>query len=73
MRVGPPGFDTTDENPRDSSENRTPRETGGAKSGAVVEAPSLSPELTRLIESWDDLPAAVRAGILAMVQASGDS
>jgi hypothetical protein len=31
-----------------------------------------SPDLALLVERWDTLPEAVRAGILAMVKASGE-
>src|SRR5262245_4637728 len=44
---------------------------------ALVPSPSdvtshtnLSPELTRIIHAWPILPAVVRAGILAMIEAS---
>jgi hypothetical protein len=30
------------------------------------------PDLTAVIDAWDQLPAAVRAGIAAMVRAEGD-
>jgi len=39
-----------------------------SKSGA--ESPA-DPELARLVAAWPDLPPAIRAGILAMVKASG--
>jgi hypothetical protein len=31
-----------------------------------------SPDLALLVERWDALPEAVRAGIMAMVKATGD-
>jgi hypothetical protein len=31
----------------------------------------LDPDLTAVIDAWDRLPAAVRAGIVAMVRAAG--
>jgi hypothetical protein len=30
------------------------------------------PELAAVVEAWDRLPAAIRAGIVAMVEATGD-
>ena len=53
-------------------------ETGGAESGAVdAPKPSSEPaepthvdrDLARLVAAWPTLPAAMRAGILAMVNA----
>ena len=46
--------------------------TGGAESGAVgsKNAP-IDPELQAVIDRWPDLPDALKAGILAMVQPSG--
>lgn len=46
--------------------------TGGAKSGAMdPEKPATDPGLTALIDAWPTLPEAIRAGILAMVRATG--
>jgi hypothetical protein len=43
-----------------------------AKSSAVEpETPPIDPDLRAIIEQWPDLPEAVKANILAMVQASG--
>lgn len=47
---------------------------GGAKCGALLgeSAPSgtaLDPELARLVAAWIDLSPAIRAGIMAMVDA----
>ena len=36
----------------------------------LVENPVADPELAAVVGAWDQLPAAVRAGILAMVKAS---
>ena len=45
---------------------------GGAESGALSEdsAPT-DPDLAYIINQWPDLPAAIRAGIVAMVKAAG--
>jgi hypothetical protein len=45
---------------------------GGAESGAVLPSgpASLSPALTEIITEWSRLPAAVQAGILAIVRGS---
>jgi hypothetical protein len=34
--------------------------------------PPVDPDLARLVEAWPALPAALKAGILAMVKASAD-
>jgi hypothetical protein len=61
------------------SQKRTRSVSGGAKSGALsgdsgsMGASGLSqpgPRLARVIESWPDLPEAVRAGIAAMVEST---
>jgi hypothetical protein len=33
--------------------------------------PPLPPDLARVVAAWDRLPDAIKAGILAMVQAAG--
>ncbi len=45
----------------------------GADSGrsAGPDTPPADPELAAVVAAWPDLPGAVRAGILAMVAASG--
>jgi hypothetical protein len=43
-----------------------------ADSGSCsADCSALAPDLARLVAAWDQLPPAVRAGILAMVKASG--
>ncbi|MFT5423573.1 MAG: hypothetical protein ACI89L_001353 [Phycisphaerales bacterium] len=61
--MGPEGLELP---PESSGETAIPK-LGGAESGAL---PPPDPRLARLIESWPDLPEAVRAGIAAMVGAS---
>ena len=47
-------------------------EIGGAESGAVdADCSPIDPDLQSIIERWHDLPEAIKAGILAMVQATG--
>jgi hypothetical protein len=48
-------------------EKTAPSSEGGAKSGAPV---PKDPALAILIDAWPHLPAALRAGILAMVEAA---
>ncbi len=46
-------------------------ERSGADSGAdPVNSLQIDPDLQRLIDSWPNLPEAVKAGIAAMVNAS---
>jgi hypothetical protein len=33
----------------------------------------LPPELAKVVSAWPDLPAVVKAGILAMIEAAGES
>jgi hypothetical protein len=51
--------------PAISPENSTVFATGGAESGARV---IDDPELASLVKVWPTLPAAIRAGILAIVR-----
>jgi hypothetical protein len=45
---------------------------GGAKPGALdPKSTAIDPALTTLIDAWPTLPDAIRAGILALVQAAG--
>jgi hypothetical protein len=62
-------------------------ESGGAKSGALPDAPRPidlddlipvddenpldDPDLDRLVRAWADLPGAIKAGIIAMLNAAG--
>lgn len=44
---------------------------GGAESGALnAQTPSLPPDLAGVVDAWPSLPPAIRAGILAMIQAA---
>jgi hypothetical protein len=45
----------------------------GAAVGAAAnaETAAIDPALQAVIQAWPDLPEAIRAGILAMVQAAG--
>jgi hypothetical protein len=36
-----------------------------------TEAPSMPPDLAEVVAAWPSLPEAVKAGIVAMVQATG--
>jgi len=44
---------------------------GAAKSAAIFGVTPDDPELLEVVEAWDDLPPALRAGILAMIRQSG--
>ena len=41
------------------------------RTGSLMEAEAIPPEVVELAAVWHRLPAAVRAGIVAMVRASG--
>jgi len=45
--------------------------SSAAKSAALPAAAIEDPELREVVEAWDDLPPALRAGILAMIRESG--
>jgi hypothetical protein len=57
------GFDTTAQ----SQEKQGCRKKGEAKAEAFLA--NLPPELLVIMAAWDKLPDAVKAGIMAMVQA----
>jgi hypothetical protein len=49
--------------------------TGGANSGARADGlapkrPVVDPDLGAVIKAWPDLPAAIKAGVVAMVKAA---
>ncbi len=60
------------EHPSDSSGNPHVSTQGGAKSDATgaLAAPAMPDDLAGVVAVWADLPAALRAGILAMVKAA---
>ncbi len=73
--LGPAGF----EHPQETRGKRTSKGRGGAESGALSgdSAPNatpanspIDPDLASVIAAWGDLPAAVRAGIVALVGAA---
>jgi hypothetical protein len=44
---------------------------GGAESGALVPEPAaIDPDLAAVVDAWPTLPAAIKAGILAMIGAA---
>jgi len=53
-------------------DSQNPSPEGGAESGAVspISGP-IDPDLQRVIDAWPNLPEAAKAGIIAMVKASG--
>ena len=69
--VVPTGFELDDVTPS------TPRDLGqlsivrAAESGALAAgSPPIDPEMVRVIEAWPSLSAAIRAGVLAMIDAT---
>jgi len=59
------------EQPHNPSKKTPGSETGGAESGAQ-RAPNgpIDPQLKQVIDAWSNLPQAVKAGILAMIDAT---
>ena len=60
---------------QDSSGNSQIPTEGGAKPGAPdapkpANTPALYPDLAEVANAWPTLPPAIRAGILAMIQAA---
>lgn len=56
-----------------SSGNNGGDDQSGAESGALdAQKVDFPPDLAAVVEAWPKLPEAIRAGILAMVQAAGD-
>jgi hypothetical protein len=39
----------------------------------ATSSPNLPPDLARVVAAWPRLPDAIKAGVLAMVQATGDA
>jgi hypothetical protein len=73
--MGPAGS----EPPHDSSGKTRVPDSGGAHSGALSgdsdpktpPAPPADPDLSAVAAAWPNLPLAIKAGILAMVRATG--
>lgn len=60
------------EHPHYSAGKPSILETRGTESGTVgMSAPQLPADLAAVVAAWATLPPAIRAGIVAMVQASG--
>ncbi len=61
-------------NPLDSAGKVTAFDLGGVKAalGELAECP-IDPDLTDVANAWPTLPAALRAGIVAMVNASASN
>ena len=62
------------EHPAQTPRKKAISDQGGAESGApdAPDAPNRpdDPDLSRLINAWPNLPEAIRAGIVAMVNAA---
>jgi hypothetical protein len=58
--------------PHELPEKTTLSAKGGAESGALtVTSLNIDPGLASLINAWPNLPEPLRAGILAMIRATG--
>ena len=75
--AGPLGFEPRLTDPESARIRVFPEENGtfpsGAAPGAAVgpENAPIDPDLRAIIERWAELPDAVKAGIVAMVNAAG--
>jgi len=59
------------ETPLGNTEKTPLSKTGGAKSGAFpTENDAIDADLQAVIDAWPDLPTAIRAAMLAMVNAA---
>ena len=55
---------------RHPSEKPGGADAGGAKSGALcAHSPPFDPDLAAVADAWTELPAAIKAGILALIGA----
>jgi hypothetical protein len=70
--VGDTGLELSDVTSSKNKDLRDSQNASGAESGAVspISGP-IDPDLQRVIDAWPNLPEAVKAGIVAMVKASG--
>src|SRR5438046_1394342 len=61
----------SDSNPLVSTENQHPSDAGAAKASVAVSPPMpADADLQTVIGAWQDLPTALKAGVLAMVKAA---
>ena len=68
--MGPPGLEPPNVNPCNHSTLRESANQRAAESGAVdAESGDIDPELAAVVEAWPTLPKAVKAGIMAFIQA----
>ncbi len=72
--MGLEGLEPVNVTKRKGNELRDVEDVGGAESGAVeTEKAPIDPDLARLIDTWPNLPEAIRAGIVAMVNTAIES
>jgi hypothetical protein len=56
---------------RDDHQSEVPAEVPSLSE--AVSGPQIPPDLARVVAAWDRLPEAIKAGVLALVQAAGGS
>ena len=56
---------------RDNQSAEVPTEV--PSSSGAVSGPQFPLDLARVVAAWDRLPEAIKAGILALIQASGEA
>ncbi|HUS46374.1 MAG TPA: hypothetical protein VM219_10195 [Phycisphaerae bacterium] len=70
--VGARGLELSNVTPSKNRDLRDSQNASGAECGAEKAiCEPIDPDLQRVIDAWPNLPEAVKAGIVAMVRASG--
>ncbi len=64
-----PSKDQSYQEIRDNQSGEVP--VGVPSSPGAVSGPQFPPDLARVVAAWDRLPEAIKAGVLALVQAAG--
>jgi len=60
----------TEHPPKTTDNSRVSSQSGTDSGTPHAEKPELPPDLAELVNAWPTLPAALKAGILAMVKAA---
>jgi hypothetical protein len=72
-RVPPVGLEPTDPNLQGIPEKQLTATPENALAHSLAQDSQIDPDLARLIDAWPTLPAAIRMGILAMIEAARSS
>ena len=66
----PVGLEPTDPNPQSIPIKQVTAIPETALANTLARESQIDPDLARLIDAWPTLPEAIRAGIIAMIQAA---